>query len=110
MVTAHSPGDRNVWISSIVKKIAVQVRKRVPEIIEREEIEHKLPVQDEAGENKRHPRGNLKDSPPRIKPAAPCDLFENDLRVISEITEKSVGPRAFGRAVFTVAIDGKPVH
>lgn len=69
-----------------MKKETVQVGATVPEIIERQKEEPKLPVQNEANGDGRPQNCNLGNSPTGIDPVLSFDFPVDRLRIFAEVT------------------------
>ena len=85
-VGTNSPGDRPIRIAAKAEKKTVQVGAALPEIIERQKEEPKLPVQNEADGDGRPQNYNLGNSPTGIDPVPFFDFPVDRFRLFAEIT------------------------
>src|SRR5678816_1940966 len=63
VIRAHTPGERFVWITSIVPVIAIQIGKAVTEIVERKKKTNITPVQDREDDECADKKRQLQNTP-----------------------------------------------
>jgi len=108
-VGTDSPRDRLIRIASIMEKETVQVGATLPEIIEWQKEEPKLPVQNEADGDGCSQNYNLRNSPAGIDPVLSLDFPIDRLRIFPEVTQENVAKRVFGFAVLPVPVNRNPI-
>src|SRR5262249_42071025 len=108
-VGTDSPRDRLIRIASIVEKETVQVGAALPQIIEWQEKEPKLPVQNETDGDGRPENCNLGNSPASIDPVLSFNFPVDRLRIFAEVTQENVAKRIFSFAVLSVPVNRNPI-
>jgi len=92
-----------------MKKETIQVRAALPQIIEWQEEEPKLPVQNET-DGDGHPENcNLGNSPTSIDSVLSFDFPIDRLRIFPEVTQENVAKRVFGFAILPVPVNRNPI-
>jgi len=82
----------------------------MPDVIERQEVQDKFPVQD-AHENKETDEcGNFENAPIRIRSAFPFDFPKDRFGIVSQIAEKDVAPDVLGFAIVPMAVNRQPIN
>ena len=84
-VGTDSPRDRLIRIASIMEKETVQVGAALPQIIEWQKKEPKLPVQNETDGDGRPENCNLGNSPSGIDPVLSFDFAVDRLWIFAEV-------------------------
>ena len=108
-VGTDSPRYRLIRVSSIMEKETVQVGAALPEIIEWQKEEPKLPVQNEANANGCSQNYNLGNSPTCIDSVLSFDFPVNRLRILPDVTQEDIAKRIFGFAVLSMPINRNPI-
>ena len=96
-------------LSAVVEIVSVEIGKAVAEVITRKEKQHELPVEEKTENHEEDPRRDLEHAPLRIERTAPLDLVVDHLRIVAEVSEEGIGPRAFRIVVMAVPVNGKPI-
>jgi hypothetical protein len=117
-VTAYAPCNRFVGVCAVMSVVAVEITETVTEIPERQEKQHKSPV-DEVNWSCRHNNGHHQkcrgecgqfEVAPEEVAVIPLAQFSPDrAHIVSEETKKDVAPRIFRVAVVPVPVNRKPV-
>src|SRR5262249_417012 len=117
-VTAHSPGDRLIWVSAIVAEVSVQVTEAMAEIEEGKEEKHVAPINKGdwfRRDNKCHRNQHrnkcrqLDGAPAHIGISALGQFAFNSCRIIAEKAEEDITPRVFCFSIMTMFVDGNPI-
>ena len=105
LVRTHAPGNRFVRISPVMQKIAVQIRKTMPQVIERQKEKDEFPIQNAQENKETEKRNDLEYAPIRVRRILSFDLRENRFWVVAHIAEKNVAPDILRFAIMAVPVN-----
>jgi hypothetical protein len=109
VVRTHSPGDRLIGVTAIMKEVAVQVSAAMSQVIKREKEDPEFPVYQEANGDGRSQYCDFCDTPSRIDRILSFDFGIDDFWIFPKVTEENIPPGVFRLAIVAVSIDGNPV-
>src|SRR5262245_44237989 len=104
-VGAHTPGNRLVWIATVVPVITVQIREAVAKIPKRKKETDVMPVENTKDYKSRDEADQFEYSPKSLARILALQFLEDGLGILTEETNKRVFQGMLRVTVVTVLVN-----